>query len=429
MPTEAMTGCAADARTRDASQTALRSRMAALRRGAWIVAVLVAGTACRSKSACDIRDPACQRDIFYSVLDARGQAWDAWANPPPMEVMTKDQFRAFLEASAASSQGSDSAEPSWDPVYKLLGFLDRDASSAETSIDSQVEGVVAFYSRTTRSVTIIDRGMPSDEESSSMTLAHEIVHALQDRDVGLSLYVGSGLTSDELMARRSMVEGEATLYGLMVNLGMRELAFQDVNWAGYFESFRDTVDESVASSAGRLGEARRLLPYVAGAHYLEQAYARGGTPEVEFAFLAKPPSLSAVVDSYDAPVPVRAPLSCGGPPPPGGYEQVGSSRLGAAGLYAFAIKNLRDGRAWDLMRAWSDDTLRFYQSPEGATAVSWTVRLNGKRGFNDYFSTLQNVAAGLGARSQARLTELEIVIGAAEQPLVLSDWDLGACGE
>ena len=383
---------------------------------------------CRSEVACDIREEACQRDLFYLVLEARGQAWDAWASPPPMEVITRDEYRSFLENAASSDDGSSL---SWDPAYKLLGFLDRDASSTEASIDSKVESVVAFYSSATRRVTIIDHGEPRDPMTASMILAHEIVHALQDRDVGLLLYFEGATTSDEYMALRSMIEGDATFYELLVNLRIRQLEFEKVDWRTYFEGYRADVDRAVASSPGRLERARSLLPYVAGAQYLQHAYAQGGPPEVEFAFLAKPPSLAAVVDAQlaPAPAPVRTPLSCPGPPTPAGYERVGSSRLGAAGLHAFAVKSRAGPLVWDLMRAWSDDRLRFYQSPEGASAVAWTVRLNEPTGYNTLSSVAQSLVTQHGARSQTRLGELEIVIAAADDPAVLPGWNLQACAE
>ncbi|HEY3451529.1 MAG TPA: hypothetical protein VGK67_34545 [Myxococcales bacterium] len=393
------------------------------------VAVLAAAACsaagCRTEGACDIYEAECQRDIFYSVLDARGLAWDAWASPPPMEVITQEQFRALLEENA---KGQPAPGLSWDPALRLLGLLDRDASSQQESIDSQVESVVAFYSSLTQRVTIIERNPRPSVDSSSRTLAHEIVHALQDRDVGLRRYVSAATSGDHALALKSMIEGEAVLFELLTDLRWRQLSPMQVDWTGFFGDFSASLDEAVSASESRWAATQLLLPYYLGSQYLHSAYARGGVAEVEHAFLSQPGSMAEVADVYGHPR-VRAALSCQGPAAPPGYLEVGSTRLGAAGLYAFAVRQVTPDLSMDLMASWSDDRLRFYKSPEGASAVSWTVRMAGARAPSVNAQALRAAAAAAGARVESRGSGEELVIVGAEDPAVLSAWDLMACGE
>lgn len=377
---------------------------------------------CTTIAACDIRESDCQASIYAAVLDLRGQPWDAWASPPPMKVMTVAEFRSWLERGAQAA--SASSQSPWDPAYKLLGFLDPASSSSQSSIDSLAADVLAFYSEDSRSVTIIDRGAPGDTLTSSRVLAHEVVHALQDRDVGLGAYKKAATSSDQLFALRSMIEGEASLYEVLFYLKAKDLKLEEVDWDTYFATSRAQLGQLATSSAPLSDTVTRAV-YPLGVAYMQRAYAQGGSPAVEAAFLSKPSSMVEVLKGYGSPRRGLRPLSCRAPAAPEGFSRARAQILGALGLYAFAVKTASFSAAWDLMGAWADDDLSLYTSADGHTAVAWSVRLTGPDGAR----ILKSVAASRGVRIAAGPAQDEWIIAGANLPSALSDWNLSRCGQ
>jgi hypothetical protein len=376
---------------------------------------------CTTIAACDIRESDCQASIYAAVLDLRGEPWDAWANPPPMSVMTEAEFRSWLERNAQGASGS--SQSPWDPAYKLLGFLAPASSSSQSSIDSLVANALAFYSEDSRSVTIIDRGAPGDTLTSSRVLAHELVHALQDRDVGLGAYRKVATSSDQLFALRSMIEGEASFYEVLFYLEAKDLSLEDVDWDAYFANYRAQLGSQLATSSAPLSDTVTQAVYPLGAAYMQKAYDQGGSPAVEAAFLSKPSSMAEVTKGYGAPRLGSRPLSCRAPAAPEGFSRMRVQILGALGLYAFAVKTASFSAAWDLTGAWADDDLSLYTSADGHTAVAWSVRLTGPDGAR----TLQSIAASLGARIAAGAAQDEWIIAGADLPSALSGWALNRC--
>src|SRR5581483_454859 len=126
--------------------------------------------------------------------------------PPPIVIRTREQRRRYVAAefarkySPARLEAERRAMVAWGllpPEFDLAGFL----------VDLLAEQAAAYYDPVAKQMILanwLTPGLQSD------ALAHELVHALQDRTVGLEgfLAVVPG-RSDAGLARQALVEGEA----------------------------------------------------------------------------------------------------------------------------------------------------------------------------------------------------------------------------
>ena len=121
---------------------------------------------------------------------------------PPVRTLTQDEYRA--EAAQNATQETDADIERTLLSYGRLGFyppgFDLRGSAAARS-----DLYIAYYDGQTKSVTLV--GNPKHP-----TIVHELVHALQDQHFDLSrIEPGDHISSDEALARSSLVEGDAVL--------------------------------------------------------------------------------------------------------------------------------------------------------------------------------------------------------------------------
>ncbi len=120
------------------------------------------------------------------------------------------------------------------------------------------------------------------------TLAHEVVHALQDQHFDLdSLRAGDG--SDARNAQRALVEGDAFLAAFQYD---RPLVFQDIR------KFTRVVRRIFRQQHGgdlTFVEATFLFPYVHGTNFAAAVFERGGWPALNAAMRDPPQSTAHIL--------------------------------------------------------------------------------------------------------------------------------------
>jgi hypothetical protein len=135
-----------------------------------------------STDPCDIRSADCQDETYRTMACLRHAAPGA---PPPVRLIAPEQYADELRQSYAASP----PDPHGLAQGRLLGFdpSTSDAMSIDERIQTRVDETAAFYSPTTKMVTIIDRPMAptSSGWSEKEVLGHELVHAQQDRELDL----------------------------------------------------------------------------------------------------------------------------------------------------------------------------------------------------------------------------------------------------
>ena len=118
----------------------------------------------------------------------------------PVEVISRQQY-----VDNRSGGGSSDTHEAWnDQVWEGL-FIVGESTGTEESFNSTLgASVQGYYSPGDEQIVLVsDSATPTIDRA---TLAHELVHALQDQQFGLG---GSGETQDQQLATDGVVEGEA----------------------------------------------------------------------------------------------------------------------------------------------------------------------------------------------------------------------------
>lgn len=344
--------------------------------GAWLglvlVLVLFAGAGCSAEvdlQPCDIREAGCQDDIFLAVQRARGSVWDPWAERPAMRVISAADFRReLLDAEQAAAEAPDAPYDYFEAAQELLGLLDPERTST-ASVDARVDNVAAYYSYADRGVTIVDHGDAGDLVSATSVLAHELVHAAQDRELGLGWF-SLPSTRDGSNARQAIIEGEARLYENLVMLDVRGLSVDGVDWNGYHERLLTAARGRVFESTSPGFQLYGLL-YPLGARYLTARYLRGGNTAVRDVWGNLPRQVVSIVRQDGK---RRSEWQCGVPEEPDGYTYRTDTALGALNLYGIATRWVDDeSAAWRVAEAWAGDQLFLYSLESEETALIWEL--------------------------------------------------------
>jgi len=376
---------------------------------------------------CNIAHSECQLDIYYSLLRLRGDGVDPFLGVPPIRTLTEDEYERELRGGKPPPEPpppddeKDDEEPPpvkvdpWDVTLQLLGLIQPKVSSGEQNITDKRDNVAAFYSSETRSVTVIDRGHVHNDFWDTLLLTHELVHALQDDEL-------SGWEPDSIdgvNVRRSMIEGEATLYEDLTQVALRRSERDDQQWrdlyADRIESHRDAMPHQRSTY-----NAATWMVYPLGANRLVDGYLSGGNAGVRH-LLGDPPRSAAELmlfsrgnDTGD-----RASLDCNLEPPGPDFSLTGYYEFGALHVYGFLTKaGLEESDAWRIASHVTDDRLWIYFDREAdAVAASWRQR------FGDSEDAKRIVAALPGELTfTAEADHGDLLVRVSNKPGLLDEW-------
>jgi hypothetical protein len=199
-----------------------------------------------------------------------------------------------------------SPEPRRQAIQKLLvalGLLAPSADLQSVIFTILQERVDAFYGRPERTVFLIG-------EQARITArvkhayAHELVHALQDQRYRLDEYAPLNGNNDVALARRAVIEGDATIVGRIwaqENLSAEEM--QELS----------AVPQSVAlQQAPRVVQAESLFPFSFGVRFVQEAGQQGGFAAVNSLYTRPPDSTEQIIHpakyrSGEKPIAVQLP--------------------------------------------------------------------------------------------------------------------------
>lgn len=351
---------------------------------------LTLGSGCQDDlHVCDITQRSCQEQIYYTTLDLRGDGYDPFGGLPPIRIISENDFRN--ELIAAATHPSSSSDKAWDVALALLhlyspqttvsdgGVADEDAgSNVDPQIDDEATHVYAYFDTKERSITIVSH--PNEPEMSSRrlamtSLAHEFVHALQDREVDLGR---SYPTYDEYLAQKTIIEGDARFYELLFESKLASIPMSPTRIVqASQEELRYYLDNF--DLLGSPFYAAQMLIYPFGSQYLAKAWVTGGNAAARRIFSRAPHTTLGFLMSPDG-IPPRGalqPMTCQAPSPPG-LTKVGMDRFGALVFFTFLQGwQIPQKLALTTAQGWRDDQiLIFKQEGTQHVGVSWRIELD-----------------------------------------------------
>jgi hypothetical protein len=120
---------------------------------------------------------------------------------PPVKRLTREEYAVMSEKRARDA--TDEHQRTQRDAYGRLGFFALDFDPRSTArTTSAFYG--AFYSNADKDITVIGSPTPS-------LLVHELTHALQDQRFDLTRLFEESKSSDEGMAQRGLIEGDAVM--------------------------------------------------------------------------------------------------------------------------------------------------------------------------------------------------------------------------
>jgi hypothetical protein len=358
----------------------------------FIFFIVLVGLGCqRDLHTCDITQRSCQELVYYKTLALRGDGYDPFAGLPPIRVITEAEFRNELVVS--SSQFYSESERIWDEAYSLLhlyppknktvdgGISDSttdDLRDIDPQIDDEATHVYAYFNPAERTITLVSHPGETGVEAqrlAMMSLAHEFVHALQDREIDLQdLFT----TSDEYLASKTFVEGEARFYELL--------------FANELYSLKKTPSQIVRMTQEELRYyiqnfyllgsplyAAEMLIYPLGSHYLATIWETGGNAAIRRANKAAPTATLGFLFSPDG-IPPRGtprPMTCNAPNATN-FVTIGKDRLGAVVLFTFLYGwQIPQDLALATAQGWRDDQMLVHKNEQTQDlGVSWRIELD-----------------------------------------------------
>ncbi len=286
--------------------------------------------------------------------------------PPSVERRSVAEVREFLE-----KQFNESIPPleleGASRAYKLLGLLPDTMDLRKFMLHLLSEQVIGYYDPATKVLYVVSDTSAGRAALVEVTLAHELVHALQDQYLPLDSIQKERSDNDRQTAAQSVLEGQAT-YEQMASMLGGEVA---VRMPGAWDRVRDLIRENqtampVFASAPMLLQESLLFPYLSGAEFVRRfKEARPG--QVPFAPLPTSTEQVLHIEKYLAnEPPVRVTL-----PAPSVGTKVYESNLGEFETRLFLFQPLQDlGTSARSAAGWGGDRYVVVNLPGGA-GIAW----------------------------------------------------------
>ncbi len=297
------------------------------------------------------------------------------APAPPVSVMTEQEYATYLNG-LLSEDGPPPSPNHYENALVLLRLATPGALSQGNVVSDQAKGVGAIYRDDTKDIVIIEHAEKLDVVGNSVLLVHELIHALEDRDIDLAAFREEHATSlDSFLAVRALIEGEARLHEDRYASAVLGLDPATLDWRKRFDGAIDARAADLATEASIYGPGYQLFPYAWGARYAYVAFESGGLEGVLARYASPSLTSRAIMASSDAPVPDEpAPPAIATPALPEEWSLFTEATLGAFGVYLLTEKvTVSATRPESTALAWRNDRLFVFESLTGGTAAIWHI--------------------------------------------------------
>lgn len=308
-------------------------------------------------------------EVRRAIPQIEGATGLKFLTPPKLEVRDRDQVREFIERQF-TEQLTPLELAGTERAYKRFGLLPDSIDLRSYLLDLLEEQVAGYYDPATRVLYVVEDG---DAQIISITIMHELVHALQHQHFPLDTVRAMKGDNDRQVAVQAMIEGQATYEQLSIMLGGSDFAMR---LPGGWDQLRETIRSQSTSMplfarAPTLLQETLLFPYLAGAEFVRQ-FKRLRPGEVPY----DPPPMSTeqilhpekYLDSIPD-IPTRVTL-----PAPRGATLVHEDNLGEFETRLFLYEHLRDvSQAATGASGWDGDRYQLVQTRAGEGLVWFTL--------------------------------------------------------
>ena len=289
--------------------------------------------------------------------------------PPKLEVRTKAQVREFLLSKFDEQQPAQELAGE-EAVYKTLGLIPQSLDLRKFLLDLYTEQIVGFYDPAKKVLYVVE-GAP--REIARITVAHELIHALQDQHIDLdSLQKATG-DADRTLAAQAVIEGQATYEQMMTMVGGEGniAARLPGGWDQVRQMIREARNEMpVFATAPILIQEALIFPYLSGAEFVRRFKEQrpndsplSHLPVSTEQVLQTPAFFGSRPD-----LPTRVTL-----PAPSGGQKVYENSVGEFGIRIFVYEHGKDqNTALRAAAGWDGDRYVLTRTPAG-NGIAWVT--------------------------------------------------------
>ncbi len=238
---------------------------------------------------------------------------------PNVAVRSREQVQAYL----AAKLDTELPEAEFERrtiAYRLFGMIPDSLDLRALLHELYTEQVIGYYDPDSTTLYVVDGAEPA---TLRFTVAHELVHALQDQYMALDSLLSPDRQNDRRFAAQAILEGQATLASVLALLPGDDLSERMESIGDFWGELRQSLSVQQAqmpvfAAAPLVIREGLVFPYLAGAdfvrwfmedypdtvpygdrlpasteHILHPERYREGDQPIELAF---PPELGAVYD-------------------------------------------------------------------------------------------------------------------------------------
>ncbi|WP_267640907.1 Hvo_1808 family surface protein [Haloarchaeobius amylolyticus] len=226
--------------------------------------------------------------------------------PVPVELVTRSEYRNSTMSGAGASSGDGSASATQQAAaaeqaaqFEALFLVGEAGDAGQQQSENRGSTVQGYYDTRQDRIVIVSKNDPP--RPNEVTLAQELYHAYQFRQVLASTPVPRNMNDDQVRGVLSLVEGDANfvdrLYEQQCEASWECLRDEDARQAGDEggEGAASTGDDSTPSIHMGL-YLLSYFPYAEGEELIQDTYAESGWEGVDRLYEAPPLSSAQVIE-------------------------------------------------------------------------------------------------------------------------------------
>ena len=335
--------------------------------GAGLVVALVVAFATRGSDGADGPGGPHASLVAETVPRVEKAVGLSFKQPPVVEVRSREEVRRYVEQQLEDSVARVQLAGQ-EAALKQLGLIPDTMSLRSLLLQVLSEQIAGIYDPRTKALYIVEG---ADEQMLATTIAHELVHALQDQYVNLDSIMRGGRDDDRQGAAQAVIEGQATYDHLRIISG-GEIPAIPGGWQGVRDMIRQHHGRWPAfASAPLVVQEMLVFPYLTGFEFVRAA--RGANDQVAALFADLPTSTEQIMHPGRAYISTRDTVtSVALPPLPGTIRY--ENTLGEFPTRLFLYEHLRDQQgAINGAGGWDGDRYAVIRTPRGDGLVWITV--------------------------------------------------------
>ncbi len=334
------------------------------------LALLVTCLACRGEPANRTSGEARLAQMMDSLTPAVEQAVGlSFKTPPRSAVRTRAEVRRYL-INKLDEELTPQRAGGVEATYHLLGMMPDSVDLRSLLLDLLTEQVVGFYDADSAMFFGV-AGAP--QEQLGVTVAHEMVHALQGQYLALDSMLRARGDNDRATAAQAILEGQAMVASIQVMAPSHDVLHDDAIWSMLKAQTRQAQNTMPQFGAAPLVVREGLIfPYVEGALFMQWWETRSGHADT-VPFGARMPRSSEQILHPDRYAKGDEPLRIGIAAVPGDSvlheDNLGELETTLLG----AVLAGRNDPSYDPALGWGGDRYRVVATSDGPALVWYLV--------------------------------------------------------